>query len=190
MQATADTPVKITPELLDQYFSFEKEHRQLVEAWLVKKQGQASVMSLGLELEPKVEELRHKWKLTNADQSAVDGMLGSIVTTRQLWEKTGKAQLAAFEKQQGQPLPALPVLPANATPEQKKMFDGIAALQKNASQGLDGTLVRLRRMRDLTDLRERYGDAAVDYALKNGGDLMTTFGSWFVVAKQKATPKK
>ena len=190
MPPTADASPKITPDLLDRYFGFEKEHRKVAEAWMAQKQGQVTIMNMALELEPKVRDLRQKWKLTDADQGAVEGMLGLIATTRLAWERIGKAQLAEFEKKQIQPPPTLPALPANATPEQKKMLEGIATLQKGSAAGLSGTVVRLRRERDLTDVRERYGDANVDYALKNGGDLVTGFDTWFVTAKQNATPKK
>ena len=98
----ADGPMKISNDLLDRHFAFEKEHRQLAEAWVAQKQGQVNIMNLVLELEPKVAPLRAKHNLTQQDQQHVEAMLGMIEGDPGDDESDGWRRAAGHAREEGE----------------------------------------------------------------------------------------
>jgi hypothetical protein len=186
-QKPAASPApRVTGDLIDRYLKFDKERRDVTEAWLVETKGAVTPMSVALQVDPKLRPLRDKWKISADELHAVDGLFAAIATSRIQWERSGEQQLAAAEKAQTEAATQKPVaVPANATPEQKAYFANSEALRKNSvmigAKAIDG----LKRLRDLTDVRQEYGDAAVDYAIKNGGEnVRLPYHLWlFTVAK-------
>jgi hypothetical protein len=180
---------QVTGDLIDRYLKFDKERREVTEAWLADNKGAVNIMNLAFQLEPKLQPLRDKWKITADELHTVDGLFGIIAADRIQWEQRGgQQQLVVMEKLQTDAATQKPVaVPANATPEQKAYFANIEALRKNNAALAVKTIDGLKRMRDLTDVRQEYGDVAVDYALKNGGEyLRLPYDLWLATAAQKA----
>ena len=98
----------------------------------------------------------------------------------------GAEQLAMLEKKANDPPEKLPSLPAGASPEQRRMVEDAALLQARYVEMSKASLANLRRARDLADVRDKYSSPTVDYALKNGGEYVTDFGTWLALAAMKA----
>jgi len=100
--------------------------------------------------------LVQKWKLSDQEMNACQELFGAIQTSEQLG---GKQQLAELEKNQ-------PIEIAADTPEPYKELARKIEMQRQDE------IAKLKRKLDLTDVRAKFGDAVVDYALQNGGEAL------------------
>jgi hypothetical protein len=182
--AAAPPSQKVTKALVDRYANFEKDHRKITEDWLVANKGHVSLASAIFDLEPKTAELRKKWGITPDEQTAVNGLVGSMSGKRNMWNLMGKSQLAELDKENPVAPPSKPG--PNATQIEKDLYARQLDIENLQVQIAAHTRKSLESMRDFTEERATYGSDIVDYVLSKG-DALTDYSVWLTQAFEKAS---
>jgi hypothetical protein len=181
----------ITTDMIDRYVGFEKERRDAEAQWFRQSGGHIGALGADMAFGQTLKALREKHGLNEQDVTAVAGLFNEIEGDREGWKRIGGDEgLARMEKTASQ-MPKVNVA-ANAPPQMRELQKNLEAAEQGLQKQQAQNIEQLKRQRDLADVREKYGNALVEYALKNGGIALepdNTALEW-VNAKNEAAKAK